>query len=68
MECREDPEKMISEIGKDGYATDVKWVNGVTGVVKTFLEEYPYTVIPAEGAYAEIPMPNGGRGRIEMVI
>lgn len=67
MKYAQNPETMISEMGKAGYATDPNWANKVTGTMKTFLTQYPYVIIPAEGVYAEIPLPNGGRGRIEMV-
>lgn len=64
------PERMIKEMGPDGagYATDPAWDDKVIDIMDAFLMEYPYAVIPAEGVYAEIPLPNGEKGRIEMVI
>lgn len=62
------PEKMVKEMGRAGYATDPDWADKVVNIMGAFLEEYPYAVIPVEGAYAEIPLPNGERGKIEMVI
>ncbi len=65
---RNDPERVIREMGRAGYATDPDWTDKVINVMGAFLEEYPYAVIPVEGAYAEIPLPNGEKGKIEMVI
>ncbi len=68
MKYTQDPKRMVEEMKKAGYATGAGWSEGVNGVMDTFLKEYPYVIIPVEGTYAEIPLPNGGKGRIELVI
>lgn len=68
MKYASQPETMIAEILKAGYATDPNWTDGVLSIMRSFTAEYPYVAIPSQGSYAEIPLPNGGRGRIEMVV
>jgi flagellum-specific peptidoglycan hydrolase FlgJ len=68
MKYTQDPKMMVQEMEKAGYATGGGWAVSVNSVMDTFLKEYPYVIIPVEGTYAEIPLPNGGKGRIELVI
>jgi len=68
MKYKNNPEMLISKMADAGYATNPVWKGSVTSIVQSFLKEYPYAVIPAEGVTAEIPLPNGEKGRIEVVM